>query len=643
MKRLIMLAVALFMSMSMITYAAAANDLTGHYFEADMKKLIDKGIMNGFEDGTYRPDDALTRAQFAALIVTALELGAAPTDPNEPGANRFKDVKEDSWYGGAVASASRAGIINGYPDGTFKPNEKISREHMAIMIVNSLRVKGMIIGQEKTADFADKKDIHTMSMESVQIVYHLGIIKGTSTQPLKFSPKANTTRGMAAAVLNRVFTTLNPPEKLDFEIAVPSKNSMDVVKDYRTFEDARKNVGANQVVLKGNKVIWMSSGAVAANKFTEIYEDSTFKSPRTYVPTGAELKYIGATETAVQVELAGKKGYVKQDNVNLIPSVMVEGRSFYSSSGGLLTHTIYNPIAKTSVSTGVIGKAPDFMKDGQKYFSWDGYTYTDVSGNSAGVSYGYFQFLPLSSKTNYTAEELDQFIENNYPEGHKKRTYNGKVLSYSPLEGTGKFYKAMEEKYSVNALYLMAHAIHESDWGTSTITQEKNNLFGMQAYDSDALKNAKAYASFEESIEDAAKYVTTAYQNPNGAQYNGAVLGNKAIGMNVKYASDPFWGEKAAAHMFRADRYLGGRDYGQYELGYTTEPNLNVRSASGTTNTTILYKVKNTGVPVIIKGEETVDGAIWYNIQSDDQRYVDAYAYGKGSLGEYIKRMPIVK
>ena len=118
----------------------------------------------------------------------------------------------------------------------------------------------------------------------------------------------------------------------------------------------------------------------------------------------------------------------------------------------------------------------------------------------------------------------------------------------------------MEVKYGVNALYLMAHAIHESAWGTSDIAYDKHNLFGYGAVDSDPYSGAYTYDSFSGSVEDAAKKVSTNYLSPKGSFYNGAFLGNKGAGMNVKYASDPYWGEKIAGHMYRADQYISGLD-----------------------------------------------------------------------------------
>ena len=117
----------------------------------------------------------------------------------------------------------------------------------------------------------------------------------------------------------------------------------------------------------------------------------------------------------------------------------------------------------------------------------------------------------------------------------------------------------METTYGVNALYLMAHAIHESAWGTSSIAQTKYNLYGINATDADPEGNADTYVSFEDSIKRAAEFVTSAYLSPTNWRYNGSFLGNKGAGMNVKYASDPYWGEKIAGHMYRADKYLQNR------------------------------------------------------------------------------------
>ena len=89
-----------------------------------------------------------------------------------------------------------------------------------------------------------------------------------------------------------------------------------------------------------------------------------------------------------------------------------------------LYHTIYNPIAKTSASI-LIGKAPSFMVEGQKYYSEDGVTYNDLNGNKVGEGTIYFNTLDLRTPTQYTAEDLDEYLNELYPE-----TYADKLAQY---------------------------------------------------------------------------------------------------------------------------------------------------------------------------------------------------------------------
>nr|WP_316046862.1 glucosaminidase domain-containing protein [Planococcus glaciei] len=149
-----------------------------------------------------------------------------------------------------------------------------------------------------------------------------------------------------------------------------------------------------------------------------------------------------------------------------------------------------------------------------KYYSWDGTVFTNASGALVTEAHQYFSKLPLRTASNYTAAELDKYLNDAFP--YKGKTQNGKMWTASPLVGTGKFFKEMESTYKVNALYLMAHAIHESGWGTSKIAQDKFNLYGYGAVDADPYKAAFAYATFRESIEYAAQKVSANYLTTTG-------------------------------------------------------------------------------------------------------------------------------
>ncbi len=93
--------------------------------------------------------------------------------------------------------------------------------------------------------------------------------------------------------------------------------------------------------------------------------------------------------------------------------------------------------------------------------------------------------------------------------------------------------------------------------------QAKNNLFGLNATDSDPGANANKYGSIAACIEDFANgWMSRGYLYPKDYRYNGGFLGNKASGLNVKYASDPYWGEKAANIVWRLDSIMGEKDAG---------------------------------------------------------------------------------
>jgi beta-N-acetylglucosaminidase len=116
-------------------------------------------------------------------------------------------------------------------------------------------------------------------------------------------------------------------------------------------------------------------------------------------------------------------------------------------------------------------------------------------------------------------------------------------LAGTDLAGLGSAYMQAEESYGVSARYLVAHSIEESGWGTSAIAQQKHNLFGYGADDSNPFGDAMSFSSFTACILYVAQEVKQDYLTPGGAYYHGPTL----RGMNVDYASDPFWASQIAA------------------------------------------------------------------------------------------------
>jgi len=137
MKKILALVLALTLALGTFSFAAAApEDVVGTDYEDAVNKLVYLGIIAGFPDGTYRPAEPVTRAQFAKIIVTALGVGEAAQ--YAAGATKFADVPADHWATGYINVAADLGIIVGYPDGTFLPENQVSYAEAIKMIVAAL-------------------------------------------------------------------------------------------------------------------------------------------------------------------------------------------------------------------------------------------------------------------------------------------------------------------------------------------------------------------------------------------------------------------------------------------------------------------------------------------------------------------------
>ena len=236
----------------------------------------------------------------------------------------------------------------------------------------------------------------------------------------------------------------------------------------------------------------------------------------------------------IPVQVAGLTGYVNPSQVQAVNS----STTFipdYVSDGKYVYHR-YSQYSKVMVayhnSNMVVGKS---------YYSADGINFGTFKLNHP------FQFSNLKSKTNYTAADLN-------------RLYSLMGANDSRLAGKGATFKAAEEKYGVNALYLVAHSALESAWGRSKIARDKNNFFGISAYDNNPYNAATKFDDVDSGILGAARWINEKYLSKSTYPARGAYLGNKAGGMNVNYATAPYWGESIASIMFAANEKLGRKD-----------------------------------------------------------------------------------
>ncbi|WP_301109034.1 S-layer homology domain-containing protein [Sporosarcina sp.] len=584
----------------------SASDISGHGHETGLRYLIAKGALDSDSKGNYNPNKIVTRGEFSAYVSRVLKL------PQE-GIILFSDVPSSYKYADDIQRAAAAGIITGYiDDRTFKPNNPITRQHMAIIldrVMDYLELKK----PGGSFEFTDSHLISEPYREAVVNGAVLGIIQGNNGN---FMPQKNATIAQSSTFIHRLMKVSGDPDAHIqlYTVKEISNGALSGNLTFYSYKDAEKAVTkTSQVITLGDNIVKMSSGYAVTNKYVALASQTI--NDQISVAANTEMEYLSSEENKVKVRLAGHIGYLNQKDLDLIPFSMSEGRSYYTNENGEIKHVLFDHVKGKYTASYVYGKAPAFMKPGAQYYSWNGINFNSASGASAGEAFNYYQFLPARTKSTYSAEEIDRYIIKRLTELEKSGSIvYAKASEKSKLIGLGTTLKAIEEKYNINAMLILSLAQHESAYGMSVQAQTLNNLFGLYVYDTNPLN--KNFASVADNINELiTKFLEPNYISPKGPYAHGAAVGSKQLGFNVKYASDPFWGAKIAGHYYRAEKDMGQKDAkANYMIGLTSTTGLNVRTVAGTVNNNPLFSYKRQGVPVLIN-KPTVNG--WYEITSD--------------------------
>nr|WP_285860439.1 MULTISPECIES: SwmB domain-containing protein [Paenibacillus] len=181
------------------------SDINKHWAKNDISELAGKLIVGPRSNNSaiFEPDKNITRAEFAMFIAKGLGLTGDQTS-----ARRFPDVIAGSEAGAYIGAAAKAGIINGNSDGTFKPNNNITREQMALMMVRAMEYAGYEVANSGTQALVKFKDAAKIqNKQTVAKAVQEGIIQGMTQTT--FQPQGNATRAQAAVMLKRVLDKLN--------------------------------------------------------------------------------------------------------------------------------------------------------------------------------------------------------------------------------------------------------------------------------------------------------------------------------------------------------------------------------------------------------------------------------------------------
>ena len=178
------------------------NDVDSKFWASNyIEVMASKGVIKGVGNDMFAPNNNVTRAEFAAMIIREFKL----FDESAP--NNFKDVNESDWFYSEVTAAAKLGIVQGRPGGLFAPNDKITREEMAKMLSNVLTMQlGKKIPANKEAfleSFKDNNLIADYAKDSVTIGARYNMLSGRPDGT--FAPKDNANRAEAAKLIYMLF------------------------------------------------------------------------------------------------------------------------------------------------------------------------------------------------------------------------------------------------------------------------------------------------------------------------------------------------------------------------------------------------------------------------------------------------------
>lgn len=173
-----------------VAFSAQLSDVDNHWAAEEIAKAVEKGYVKGYLDGTFKPNQAVTRAEFVTMVNGAFAV--------VEGGNilHFSDVKEGDWFYKNVAAAVAAKYIKGYPDGTFRPNQGITRQEAAVVLYG-------LVGSGDKADltFRDAGQIGSWARDAVARLVAGNVIAGYPDNT--FGPTRSITRAEAVVMINK--------------------------------------------------------------------------------------------------------------------------------------------------------------------------------------------------------------------------------------------------------------------------------------------------------------------------------------------------------------------------------------------------------------------------------------------------------
>ncbi|QMV41605.1 S-layer homology domain-containing protein [Cohnella cholangitidis] len=192
---------------ALVWHPVEFKDVENNWAKQAINDMGSRMVIDGKGNGLFSPDHNITRAEFAAIVVRGLGLKL------EQGATPFKDVSTTDWYNGAIHTAYAYGLINGYEDGTFRPNDQITREQAAVIMskaiaMTSLKDKLPVVSAAETMrPFADAENVSSWAVTGMADCLQADIVSGRKGNEL--APQAFITRAEVATMIQRLLQKSN--------------------------------------------------------------------------------------------------------------------------------------------------------------------------------------------------------------------------------------------------------------------------------------------------------------------------------------------------------------------------------------------------------------------------------------------------
>ena len=388
-------------------------------------------------------------------------------------------------------------------------------------------------------------------------------------------------------------------ESNDYKVVKTRGNETYDVKTYDTYEEAKKNVDKLKMyrspgeydieaIADTKDIQYGVARIVGYVKYKEYDGTGKGRSGYTHGTSANDAAYISTSSDGktVRVKQAGVYMDIPASSVKVSEYTSNSQVSYYYGKDGNFYHYYYTGTygKKANLAMTRVGYTPSYLKNQTKYYSYDGhYFYSDYISmlkdyqtgvnyhnraiNASQPYYNYYQYLSFRATTHFSAANFNQLIDNAI------KNYDS-VDDTTKLKNQGQALLNAQTKNGINASLMLGVTINESAWGMSYYAKDRNNLFGIGAVDSDPDKAIRF-----DSVEECFKYfsyntISSGYLNGMDWRYRGPHLGDKLSGINVQYASDPYWGEKAASFSYTLNDNNSNKDYQKYDIAISKKGEL---------------------------------------------------------------------